>query len=243
MFFCPFLDEELSRKWNKLRRRCASFKSVQSGPSSLDDTETDAMLIEHPSRYQIIPQRDLRIEAYEKNVWRKSSILPLSESPRHSMRALPIQTNSPFHHNHHNHHHHSHHTSIPTTIVVPVPVSNTSTQQPQSTTTIYQPVTIHEDDLKYWPVARTTVADPIRRNSAIDWEFNAQQFEQSMQVKEKLQYYDKDLSCNKNGSIGSEKGVKIARELKIPGLKSFKSASMRLPGQKTSISEVSLEFH
>ncbi|XP_063708715.1 probable cyclin-dependent serine/threonine-protein kinase DDB_G0292550 [Culicoides brevitarsis] len=204
------LDDELSRKWNKLRRRCASFKSIQSGPSSLDgDAEDfDVMLIEHPTaKYTIIPpqqlqmhqqqtyaRQDPRIEAYEKNIWRKSSVLPMESTPLRPPR-VPYE------------------------------------QQ-------YRQI-IHEDDLKYWPVSYPNRVDTARRNSAIDhWEFDAKQFENSLREKEKLQYYDKDLKIEKNGSIGSEKGIKIARELKIPGLKSFKSASMRLPGQRTSISDV-----
>uniref|UniRef100_A0A336LKL4 CSON009933 protein n=1 Tax=Culicoides sonorensis TaxID=179676 RepID=A0A336LKL4_CULSO len=200
-----FKYEELSRKWNKLRRRCASFKSIHSGPSSLDgDAEDfDVMLIEHPAKYTIIPQNqqqspqrsDPRIEAYEKNLWRKSSILPMEATPLRPPRV-------PMHYD------------------------------------PYKQV-IHEDDLKYWPVSYPT--RDMRRNSAIEhYEFDANQFDQNLQQKEKLQYYDKDLKIEavKNGSIGSEKGIKIARELKIPGLKSFKSASMRLPGQRTSISDV-----
>lgn len=209
-------DDELSRKWNKLRRRCASFKSIQSGPSSLDGDgeDFDLMLIEHPAKYTIIPpspiqmqqqqtRQDPHIEAYEKSIWRKSSVLPMEATPLRPPR-------------------------------VPIPYEH----QQQ-----YRQI-IHEDDLKYWPVSypnRVGNGD-VRRNSAIDhWEFDAKQFENSLREKEKMQYYDKDLKIEnvKNGSIGSEKGVKIARELKIPGLKSFKSASMRLPGQRTSISDVS----
>lgn len=173
------------------------------------------MLIEHPAKYTIIPPKELqmqqqqqhtrqdpRIEAYEKNIWRKSSVLPMEATPLRPPR-------------------------------VPIPYEH----QQQ-----YRQI-IHEDDLKYWPVSYPSrVGGDMRRNSAIEqWEFDAKQFEQNLREKEKLQYYDKDLKIEnvKNGSIGSEKGVKIARELKIPGLKSFKSASMRLPGQRTSISDVS----
>lgn len=58
---------------------------------------------------------------------------------------------------------------------------------------------------------------------------------------EKLQYYDEVSSVKKKNSLGaseSESGIKVAKEIKLPSLKNFKSASMRLPGQKTSINEV-----
>lgn len=80
-----------------------------------------------------------------------------------------------------------------------------------------------------------------------DWDYDVQKYEQLCDDKiikrEKLQYYDKDLTADenllKNNSLGNDSSEKIARDIKFPGLKTFKSASMRLPGQKSSIQEVS----
>ncbi|XP_035785963.1 AF4/FMR2 family member lilli-like isoform X2 [Anopheles albimanus] len=70
---------------------------------------------------------------------------------------------------------------------------------------------------------------------------------------EKLQYYDEladikklppagsaamDGGMRNGGSLGVGSGIKLAKEIKLPSLKTFKSASMRLPGQKSSIHEV-----
>ncbi|XP_050095071.1 uncharacterized protein LOC126577461 [Anopheles aquasalis] len=68
---------------------------------------------------------------------------------------------------------------------------------------------------------------------------------------EKLQYYDEladlkkppvagstDGGIRNGGSLGVGSGIKLAKEIKLPSLKTFKSASMRLPGQKSSIHEV-----
>lgn len=94
---------------------------------------------------------------------------------------------------------------------------------------------------------------PNQRRSAhsIDWEYNVHRYENMVdpaQVStarlfrhEKLQYYDEVSSVKKKNSLGaseSESGIKIAKEIKLPSLKNFKSASMRLPGQKSSINEV-----
>lgn len=52
--------------------------------------------------------------------------------------------------------------------------------------------------------------------------------------QDRLQYYD--ANCPTNVTIPAVDIKK--KELRFPGLKSFKSASMRLPGQKSSIAEV-----
>uniref|UniRef100_A0A8D8FNU9 PDZ domain-containing protein 2 n=2 Tax=Culex pipiens TaxID=7175 RepID=A0A8D8FNU9_CULPI len=252
----------ISQKWNKLRRRCASFKTV-SGPASLD-SDTNFILGEHPAaHYQII-----------------ASPGPVQ---------VQQQTTTTHHHHHHHHHHsgsggsgghrhHHHHHHVHGSTGVPhehhhghyLPDPNwelrhSSSGSSTSSSTIGPAIyateeywQIHERDVKLWRLgahqtyAHRIRATPNQRRSAhsIDWEYNVQKYENMVdpaQVRlfrhEKLQYYD-DVAIvkQKKNSLGacseSESGIKVAKEIKLPSLKNFKSASMRLPGQKTSINEV-----
>ncbi|XP_021710874.1 uncharacterized protein LOC5565736 isoform X2 [Aedes aegypti] len=245
----------ISQKWNKLRRRCASFKTV-SGPASLD-SDTNFILAEHPAHYQIIAAGPVPVQVQQQH------------QPHHHHH----------HHGHHRHHHHHHiqhdherhladqahfaHLHDPNWELRHSSSSSTST----SSSTIGPPPIyaaeeywqIHERDVKLWRLgAHQTYAHRIRvtpnqRRSAhsIDWEYNVHKYENMVdhtQVSparlfrhEKLQYYDEVSSVKKKNSLGaseSESGIKIAKEIKLPSLKNFKSASMRLPGQKSSINEV-----
>nr|XP_029730808.1 pro-interleukin-16-like isoform X1 [Aedes albopictus] len=252
----PFTDVTgISQKWNKLRRRCASFKTV-SGPASLD-SDTNFILAEHPAHYQIIAAGPVPVQVQQQH------------QPHHHHH----------HHGHHRHHHHhlqhhdherhladqAHfaHLHDPNWELRHSSSSSTST----SSSTIGPPPIyaaeeywqIHERDVKLWRLgAHQTYAHRIRvtpnqRRSAhsIDWEYNVHKYENMVdhaQVSparlfrhEKLQYYDEVSSVKKKNSLGaseSESGIKIAKEIKLPSLKNFKSASMRLPGQKSSINEV-----
>ncbi|XP_062562132.1 uncharacterized protein LOC134225797 isoform X2 [Armigeres subalbatus] len=248
----------ISQKWNKLRRRCASFKTV-SGPASLD-SDTNFILAEHPAHYQIIAAGPVPVQVQQQ------------QQPHHHHHHHGHNR----HHHHHHHHHHQHdherhladqahfaHLHDPNWELRHSSSSSTST----SSSTIGPPPIyaaeeywqIHERDVKLWRLgAHQTYAHRIRvtpnqRRSAhsIDWEYNVHKYENMVdhtQVSparlfrhEKLQYYDEVSSAKKKNSIGaseSESGIKIAKEIKLPSLKTFKSASMRLPGQKSSINEV-----
>uniref|UniRef100_A0A182YCG6 Uncharacterized protein n=1 Tax=Anopheles stephensi TaxID=30069 RepID=A0A182YCG6_ANOST len=124
----------------------------------------------------------------------------------------------------------------------------------------------HEpSDVKLWRLGahqtyahRIHVNPPQRRSAhSIDWEYNVQRYEnmcdnmapppQRIFRTEKLQYYDeladvKRTTAATDAGVGtgleSSGGIKVAKEIKLPSLKTFKSASMRLPGQKSSIHEV-----
>uniref|UniRef100_A0AAG5DLT5 PDZ domain-containing protein n=1 Tax=Anopheles atroparvus TaxID=41427 RepID=A0AAG5DLT5_ANOAO len=110
---------------------------------------------------------------------------------------------------------------------------------------------------------RIHVNPPQRRSAhSIDWEYNVQRYESMCEQlpppprifrTEKLQYYDElaevkvkpAMPTAVNGSPvpsandgTTTPGVKVAKEIKLPSLKTFKSASLRLPGQKSSIHEV-----
>uniref|UniRef100_A0A182PLZ7 Uncharacterized protein n=1 Tax=Anopheles epiroticus TaxID=199890 RepID=A0A182PLZ7_9DIPT len=121
----------------------------------------------------------------------------------------------------------------------------------------------HEpSDVKLWRLGahqtyahRIHVNPPQRRSAhSIDWEYNVQRYEnmcdnmappQRIFRTEKLQYYDELSDTAKRTAAATPEpghestgGVKVAKEIKLPSLKTFKSASMRLPGQKSSIHEV-----
>ncbi|XP_055532745.1 pro-interleukin-16-like [Wyeomyia smithii] len=252
----------ISQKWNKLRRRCASFKTV-SGPASLD-SDTNFILAEHPGHYQIIASGPVPVQVQQ-----------VQQSHNHHHH---------HHHGHHRHHHHHHHHHNGATeqLLTDQPQyghladpnwelrHSSSSSTSTSSSTIGQtqvPIFaaeeywhIHEQDVKLWRLgAHQTYAHRIRvtpnhRRSAhsIDWEYNVHKYEnmssdpaQTATARlfrhEKLQYYDEVSNVMKKNSLGaseSESGIKIAKEIKLPSLKNFKSASMRLPGQKSSINEV-----
>ncbi|XP_055594507.1 pro-interleukin-16-like [Uranotaenia lowii] len=266
----------ISQKWSKLRRRCASFKTV-SGPASLD-SDTNFILAEHPTvPYQIIASGSVQSSGLQQQ--QEHQHHPHHHNHHH-------HHHHPGHHRHHHHHHHHHHQNgqshehhygeqlhYPTSHLHDpnweLRHSSSSSTSTSSSTLgppqIYASSNseeywqIHERDVKLWRLgAHQTYAHRIRvtpnqRRSAhsIDWEYNVQKYENMVdpaQVAaarlfrhEKLQYYDEVSSVKKKNSLGaseSESGIKIAKEIKLPSLKNFKSASMRLPGQKSSINEV-----
>uniref|UniRef100_A0A182W280 Uncharacterized protein n=1 Tax=Anopheles minimus TaxID=112268 RepID=A0A182W280_9DIPT len=122
----------------------------------------------------------------------------------------------------------------------------------------------HEpSDVKLWRLGahqtyahRIHVNPPQRRSAhSIDWEYNVQRYEnmcdnmappQRIFRTEKLQYYDELADVKRTTAadtalspgVECNGGIKVAKEIKLPSLKTFKSASMRLPGQKSSIHEV-----
>ncbi|XP_058459291.1 histone-lysine N-methyltransferase Suv4-20-like [Malaya genurostris] len=259
----------ISQKWNKLRRRCASFKTV-SGPASLD-SDTNYILAEHPGHYQIIASGPVPIRVRQ---------VQQSHQQQHHHHHHNHSHDQQRHHHHHHHHHHRHngaHEQLlenqPHYGQLPDPNWELRHSSSSSTSTsssnigqVQLPIyaaeeywQIHERDVKLWRLgAHQTYAHRIRatpnhRRSAhsIDWEYNVQKYEnmtEPAQVAaarlfrhEKLQYYDEVSNVKKKNSLDSsesENGIKVAREIKLPSLKNFKSASMRLPGQKTSINEV-----
>lgn len=89
-------------------------------------------------------------------------------------------------------------------------------------------------DGKEWQ--RTRRSSHHQNGKDLDWEYNVQQYENlGERSGARLQYYeatDSPIDLKKNGTLDDKK------EMKFPGLKTFKSASMRLPGQKSSMQEV-----
>lgn len=103
---------------------------------------------------------------------------------------------------------------------------------------------IHEQDVKTWKIGCATPKRPLRdaqrdstpeTNGASDWEYNVQQYENMGEHRpNRIQYFTgTDDNGNRKNSLESDR-----KESKFPGLKAFKSASMRLPNQKSSIQEV-----
>ncbi|KFB49903.1 AGAP012016-PA-like protein [Anopheles sinensis] len=256
------------QKWSKLRRRCASFKSV-SGPASLD-SDTNFILAEHPGHYQII-----------------STATGSPVQPRAAHVHLPPAVSHPGHNNNSPSQHHllqdspapgydpknwelrhssssSASASSSSTIGAPPPLA-------ASPPDYWQHYTPHEpSDVKLWRLGahqtyahRIHVNPPQRRSAhSIDWEYSVHRYESMCEQlppprifrTEKLQYYDELAEVKVKPTVaptavgnggpqpcatdGTPPGVKVAKEIKLPSLKTFKSASMRLPGQKSSIHEV-----
>ncbi|XP_055691985.1 pro-interleukin-16-like [Lutzomyia longipalpis] len=195
----------ISQKWQKLRRRCASFKATASGPSSLD-SDTNYILTDTPASYTLLGQRDDQLTTWRADgahLWRRSD--SADKYRYHEYR--DINVNRP-------------------------DVADKLSAKP--------PIGLRE---------------PVWRDH--DWECSVKRYEELPETprvmgrRERLQYYSatderksttpqqrKKLSF----SMDSDSGIPIPaakeKESKFPLLKTFKSASMRLPGQKSSIQEV-----
>lgn len=103
---------------------------------------------------------------------------------------------------------------------------------------------IHEQDVKTWKIGCATPNRPMleaqndstpKTNGGCDWEYNVQKYENMGEHRPtRIQYFTgTDDNGNRKNSLESDR-----KESKFPGLKAFKSASMRLPNQKSSIQEV-----
>lgn len=96
---------------------------------------------------------------------------------------------------------------------------------------------VHEEDVKLWKIGSGTssLRKPRDLSKDSDWECNVKKYENlGDHSSGRLQYYTStDDNGNRKNSLDGEK-----KEIKFPGLKAFKSASMRLPGQKSSLHEV-----
>lgn len=101
---------------------------------------------------------------------------------------------------------------------------------------------VHEQDVKVWRIGCVSPSRPVSLRDlpkdGNDWEFNVQAYENmgDSRAPARIQYYtgDSDTESKRKHSFDATDH----KELKFPGLKAFKSASMRLPGQKSSIQEV-----
>lgn len=215
IFFFSFLLPDvsgLSQKWQKLRRRCASFKAV-SGPTSLD-SDASYILTEPATTYSVVP-RDRQQSAgsitptidqkQRQYSWRKSHSVE-----KYDYRDVNLNS------------------SIPEKIDKRIPLPEDYWK-------------IHEQDIKVWKIGCATPNRPssVRSSSndrdSADWESNVQKYENmSDRRSARIQYFTgTDGNGNRKNSLENDR-----KEIKFPGLKAFKSASMRLPGQKSSLQEV-----
>lgn len=216
MFFCFFFVDVsgLSQRWNKLRRRCASFKAV-SGPTSLD-ADASYILTEPVTQYAVMPsERHQRAASVTPSIDGTSkSVRPFSWRKSHSVEKYEyrdVNLNS----------------SIPEKINKTIPLPDDYWK-------------VHEQDVKLWKIGCGTQQNrpmsmrDIPKDST-DWEFNVQKFETlNGDRRNRIQYYTGDADTNRKQSLDSSE----RKEIKFPSLKAFKSASMRLPGQKSSLQEV-----
>lgn len=242
----------ITQKWNKLRRRCASFKAM-SGPSSLD-SDTSYILNDPPSSYTVLPRDDSRLHLNNNNI-----TIPVQYHHQHlHLQNMPLLQHNHLHHTHphlHHHHYHLHHQHHQPDCPNNPNIDNQIWDNGKQYRTIRfrhphnddddeeEYWRMREEEAKMWKLRSKSPRNVVYENGrGIDWEYNVQKYEGlDGKRREKLQYYSRDdlsVPNEKKMSVSSESGCKPSKELKIPGLKAFKSASMRLPGQKTSIQEV-----
>lgn len=214
IFFLLIADVSgLSQRWNKLRRRCASFKAV-SGPTSLD-SDASYILTEPVTQYAVVPsERHQRAASVTPSVdGSNKPIRPFSWRKSHSVEKYEyrdVNLNS----------------SIPEKINKSIPLPDDYWK-------------VHEQDVKVWKIGCGVPNRPISMrdipNNTGDWEFNVQKYENlNGERRNRIQYYTGDADTNRKHSFDSGE----RKEIKFPTLKAFKSASMRLPGQKSSLQEV-----
>ncbi|XP_031623120.1 uncharacterized protein LOC116340656 [Contarinia nasturtii] len=200
----------LSQRWNKLRRRCASFKAV-SGPTSLD-SDASYILTEPVTQYAVVSSdRHQRSSSVTPTIESSTKpIRPFSWRKSHSVEKYEyrdVNLNS----------------SIPEKINKSIPLPEDYWK-------------IHEQDVKLWKIGCGTNRPMSMRDipNGNDWEFNVQKYEIEERRSNRIQYYTGDADTNRKHSLDAGE----RKEIKFPGLKAFKSASMRLPGQKSSLQEV-----
>lgn len=205
----------ITQRWHKLRRRCASFKAV-SGPTSLD-SDASYVLTEPATAYAVV-SRDRHQRA--------ASMTPSTEHTKHQYSWRKSHSVEKYDYRDVNLN-----SSIPDKIHKRIPLPEDYWK-------------IHEQDVKTWKIGGGTPARPLREaqrdttpksNVASDWEYSVQQYENMGERRpNRIQYFTgTDDNGNRKNSLESDR-----KESKFPGLKAFKSASMRLPNQKSSIQEV-----
>lgn len=205
----------ITQKWHKLRRRCASFKAV-SGPTSLD-SDASYVLTEPATPYAVV-SRDRHQRA--------ASMTPSTEHTKHQYTWRKSHSVEKYDYRDVNLN-----SSIPDKIHKRIPLPDDYWK-------------IHEQDVKTWKIGCATPNRPLREahgdltpktNGGCDWEYNVQKYENMGEHRPtRIQYFTgTDDNGNRKNSLESDR-----KESKFPGLKAFKSASMRLPNQKSSIQEV-----
>lgn len=216
IFFIIIADVSgLSQRWNKLRRRCASFKAV-SGPTSLD-ADASYILTEPVTQYAVVPtdrhQRSASVTPSIEHGSNKPS-RPFSWRKSHSVEKYEyrdVNLNS----------------SIPEKINKSIPLPEDYWK-------------VHEQDVKVWKIGCAPPNRPVSLRDipkdASEWEYSVQKYENlnTDRRANRIQYYTGDADTNRKHSLDNSE----RKEIKFPSLKAFKSASMRLPGQKSSLQEV-----
>lgn len=205
----------ITQRWHKLRRRCASFKAV-SGPTSLD-SDASYVLTEPATGYAVV-SRDRQQRA--------ASMTPATEHSKHQYSWRKSHSVEKYDYRDVNLN-----SSIPDKIHKRIPLPDDYWK-------------IHEQDVKTWKIGCATPNRPLREaqrdttpktNRDTDWEYNVQKYENMGENRQnRIQYFTgTDDNGNRKNSLEGDR-----KESKFPGLKAFKSASMRLPNQKSSIQEV-----
>lgn len=208
-------ESGISQKWHKLRRRCASFKAMSTGPSSLDSDASFILTGDEPlSTTPILMPRQAPV-----------NIMSRMDSNRAGTRDKHSWSNNSDKYEYR-------------TVNLNGSVCEKMDKRFKS----------HDDDC--WRRSTDSTGGGLagsewqrtRRSSShhnsskdLDWEYNVQKYENLVDRGDRLQYYDDSA---KIGDIKKNSTLSDKKEVRFPSFKSFKSASMRLPGQKTSIQEV-----
>lgn len=207
-----FLDVSgISQKWHKLRRRCSSFKAV-SGPTSLD-SDASYMLAEPATTY-VAASRDRQQRAASMTPIIDQKQRQYSWRKSHSVEKYDYRD-----------------VNLNNSIA-----DKTSKKQIQFPDEYWK---VQEEDVKTWRIGSLAPNQsfPVRDvpRDSTEWEYSVQAYESMCDRQpSRIQYFTgSDGNGNRKNSLESDR-----KEMKFPGLKAFKSASMRLPGQKSSLQEV-----
>lgn len=209
----------IQQRWNRLRRRCASFKTVSGGATL--DADASFILNETTPGYAVA--------AKESRHQRAASMTPTSSSSSSSSDAKRQYSWRKSH-------------SVEKYDVRDVNLNQSLGEK--GVKEIRLPPDywkVHEHDVKVWKIGTGTPTRPHRTHNrdalpkSNDCEFNTQRYDEINDSKSKrIQYFTgTDGNGNRKNSLESDR-----KEVKFPGLKAFKSASVRLPGQKSSIHEM-----
>lgn len=232
-------ESGITQKWHKLRRRCASFKAMSSttGPSSLDSDESATFILtdddDHHRRRSshLAAAATILPRANPNNVIRR-------HHPPQSQHFWRTSSTTPDKYDYRN-------VNLSGSVSEKMGKRILSADEYSWRNT----TSIDRSNGKEWQRSRRSIHQPAPppppppHKDLADWEFSVQQYENLMDRSgggggsvRRLQYYDDqpDVPTDRKIICPPEK----KETLRFPGLKTFKSASMRLPGQKSSIQEV-----
>lgn len=217
----------ITQKWHKLRQRCASYKATSSGPSSLDSDTNYIVTTDQRAAYTMLPASNRQTHHFNNTSVLHDDFIPPPppnfrddhyhwQAEKYDYRDVNLNGTCMEKVNHKR---------------IPLP-GDYWQHNPEANGIVLADVEHHQ----VWCPNRN---GPMRKSRELlakdtDWEYNVYKYE-NLGDRERLKYY---TATDDNGNRKNSLEKEHKKDIKFLGIKAFKSASMRLPGQKSSIQEV-----